>query len=118
MSAWSGCTSLSRIVLAFAGGRHGSPEKQYLATSASKTYRPVALSLLDAYKSDIMHFVNYLYSGLVLSNLPTVKITLSHQVRVEVPSKSGSIPDLTFEKKVVANLGCSSKFLKNLNTAF
>ncbi len=70
------------------------------------------------YKSDVIHFLNYLYSGFVFSSLPTVKITLSRQVRVEVPNMSGSIPDLTFEKKVVANLGCSSKFLKDLNTAF
>jgi hypothetical protein len=117
-NAWSGCTSLSSIVRTLGGGRHGSPLKQYFAMSDSKVCSPVSSTLLDMLKSLVIHCVNCLYKGFVFSSLPTVKITLSHHVRVEVPSKSGSIPVLTLEKNVVANLGCSCRFLKNLYTAF
>jgi hypothetical protein len=118
ISAWSGCTSLSSSVRASGGGRHGSPLKQYLATSASRLCRPVASNLLDNDKSLIIQLLKFLYKGLVFSSLPTAKITLSHQVIVDVPSKSGSIPVLILEINFDANLGWSSKLLKNRNTAF
>ena len=117
-SAWSGCTSCSRNETALGGSLHGSPLKQYFATSASSCCKPVTSALPDNYKSYIIQCLNLLYRGFVLSSFPTVKITYSHQVMVDVPKNSGSILDLILEINVVINLGCSSILLKNLNTAF
>jgi hypothetical protein len=106
-NAWSGCTSFASIYRAFGGGKHGSPAKQYLVTSASNSSKPVASSLLDYYKSLVIHYLNFLYMGLVFSSLPKVRVSLSHHVIVDTPNKSGSIPVLTFWMKVVTYLGCS-----------
>ena len=59
-NAWSGCTSSARIVRAFGGGKHGSPAKQYEATSASNLSNPVASSLVDYDRSLLIHYLNLL----------------------------------------------------------
>ena len=112
MSAWSGCTSLSRNYLALTGGKQGSPAKQYLATLASKVAMPVDSNLQETYRSYVIHLRNLEYSGLVFSSLPRERVSLSHHVIVDTPNKSESIPFLTFCMKVVTNLGCSVMWRK------
>jgi hypothetical protein len=62
-------------VRAFAGGKQGSPAKQYFVTSANRFSKPVAANLLDSLKSLVMHYLNLLYRGLVFSSLPNARVS-------------------------------------------
>ena len=54
----SGHNRASNSTRALAGGRNGSPEKQYFKVSNSTFLSPVALSLSDKFRSDFKQLRN------------------------------------------------------------